>query len=294
MNSMISWTAKTACLLLAGFLLTGTQSIASSVSAPTALPIVTDTVSDGTRVLVVIFPGRGKSMEFTKVGAKHPFKKQSFDSSDLLTSEQNFDESGLLQSEFSHESGSRSWREYSKGLLAREKQETADGKFVETEYRNDGKSVRLVKTSTADGAAPSYKYVAADGTYLLRSFEGSRMTVLVCKKDGEPLYLQIWQQDGAYYRLAEVQIGSGRERRLVYMKADGITVDHVDYQISGFVGWSTLKSEEGNKLSEPLESRFLQELNSDDDPSAPALAPPFSAPDTKPASDPDSADKQQG
>lgn len=261
-------------MLLLGFVLAaaGAGFLPMPVNASFSLPIVTDHLSDGVRELQVIFPAQGKTLEYFRPGASRAFKKQSYDSGGRLIAEENFDENGRLVSDFKLEADmSQHWRHFDEktGKLAVETRQLDSGKFVETRYRQDGETVWTVSESDGDGHTSAVRYIAPDGKSLVRRFGDAEMTVDTFNKEREFIYGQRWIADGKDYRLAEVRLGNGRQRRIVVLKEDGVTIDHVDYQISGFAGWSTLKSEPGDKLTEPVDPHALQELNPEDDPSAP-------------------------
>lgn len=271
---------RTVLLLLQVLLLAAIASSAFALNKdterlPAALPIVTDEIEAAVRKLEIIFPGQGKSVEFFHEGEFRPFKKQFFKADGTLLQESEYNKQGVLLRDFKLEADmSTIKREFDPqtGKLLKLTRLHADGKEIETSYRADGESIWLKKETTANGL-PVYRYVSPDGRSLLRRFEKQSMTVEVFGKDDVFLYGQLWIQDSGGYRLKEVWIGSGRERRLVFLKEDGVSIDHVDYQISGFVGWSTLKTEPGDQLSEPVDSTMLQELNSSDDKSIPQTVP---------------------
>jgi hypothetical protein len=155
------------------------------------------------------------------------------------------------------------------GKLESETQEFPDGKKVHLSFRADG--TLLSKTEIPPSGDPLYFYFAADGRKLVRIIHGNEMDVQVYGKTGQPAYSQHWRRDAHHqFRLHEVEINAGRNRRLVVLKEDGVSIDHVEYQISGFVGWSTLRREPGDKLSEPVDPQIFHELNRHDDPSVPA------------------------
>ncbi|MBX9689283.1 MAG: hypothetical protein K2X27_21415 [Candidatus Obscuribacterales bacterium] len=244
----------------------------------TALPIVTDQSKDGQRELQIIFPGQGKTLETFK--GSQLLKKQSYDKDNSLLHENVYDESGKPASEFRLESDkSKLWRLFVGGLLSKEKQVFSDGKVVEKNYRPDGKSLWLVKED--DSGKLSFSYYTNDGRKLLRKFAPGEMTVDVFDKSGAT-YGQRWELDGKFYRLREVRILDGLKRRVVYLKKDGVSIEKVEYQISGIAGWSVLKTEAGDKLSEPVTPQMLGELDRADDSSAPELAPPVPEPAPQP------------
>lgn len=148
----------------------------------------------------------------------------------------------------------------------------SDGLLIqELTFGEHGRLVSEFKLEKSD-MSKIWRFVAADGRNLVRQFSGKEMSVQVFDKDQVLSHSQIWLQDGEAYKLKEVYIGSGRSRRHVIMKDDGTSIDHVDYEISGFVGWTTIKSESGKELSEPVDIEFLQELDSKEDPTIPQPA----------------------
>jgi len=155
------------------------------------------------------------------------------------------------------------------GKLESELREFPDGKKVHLSFRPDG--TLLSKTEIPPVGDTLYFYFDADGRKLVRIIHGNEMEVQVYGKSGQPTYSQHWRRDAHHqFRLHEVEINAGRSRRLVVLKEDGAAIDHVEYQVSGFVGWSTLRSEPGDKLSEPVDPQIFHELNRHDDPSVPA------------------------
>lgn len=257
---------------LAIVFLCGLQGEAANASSGAALPIVTDHVNDGVRELQIIFPQQQKTVELFKAGAARSFKKQLFDKDSVLTQEQNYDEKGKLMSEFTFDKDKvKHWRQFdaATGKQTEEKKEFPDGRIHELKFRPDGLTVWTLK-ETRQAGATTLHYYAPDGQTLVREIHPDHMTVEVFDKQKSFLYGQSWDKKGNAYRLKEIHIGHGHTQRVVIMKEDGVTVDHVDYQVCGIVSWATIKTEPGDKLSEPIDAQMLQELNRADDITIPA------------------------
>lgn len=239
--------------------------------APPVLPVVFSQAESGIRQLTIMIPSQGKTIETFKEGASRPFKKEIFAEDGGLIGEFHWTDNGTLLCKFEMEKNmSKVWHEFDpkSGKLSKVKRIFSDGKEVETNYRPDGETVWLKKELASAGASPVYSYRARNGMSLLRSFEEGRMIVEVFDSHDVYQYMQVWLKKDAGYRLHEVTIGNGRSRRIVHLKDDG-KIEKVEYQVSGFVGWSTLKTEAGDALSEPVEDGYLKELNASDDPSVP-------------------------
>jgi hypothetical protein len=138
------------------------------------------------------------------------------------------------------------------------------GDVTESTFGDDGKVRTVVSSGGCIRGVISVRHFLDDGRDVKRMVHHDGMSVVVSKND-RVSYTQQWKFDQKTGKAVlvsvehYVKIGKELGKRIVKLAADGVTIEKAEYYKFGKRGWDPDRTEDGAKLSEPVESSWLKD-----------------------------------